>query len=241
MTENEKPADTQRQESGTQGEATPPDRREVPEVAPAPAAAPADREGEPGEAPVPETETLQAELAETKERLLRALAETENIRRRSERDLEDARKYAITSFARELLDVSDNLSRALASVPEAQRETTPLLKTLTDGVAMTERSLHGIFERRQIAKIEPTAGEKFDHNRHQAMFEVESDAEPSGTIAQLVQPGYLIADRLLRPAMVGVAKAKPAPSPSPGGEDMGEGTAEHPAGQRPGERLDTRV
>jgi molecular chaperone GrpE len=157
------------------------------------------------EAPAPTPE----EFAELKDRLLRTLADMENLRRRTQREIEEARKYAISSFARDLLDVSDNLSRALAAVPPEAREQSELMKNLVMGVEMTGRSLLGAFEKHQIRKVEPQKGEKFDHNLHQAMFEVPTTAQAPGTIAEVVQAGYVIADRLLRPALVGVAKAAP--------------------------------
>jgi molecular chaperone GrpE len=153
---------------------------------------------------------LEAELAATKERLLRALADTENLRRRSAREVEEAHKYAITGFARELLEVADNLSRALVSIPPRARDEIDFVRSLADGVAMTEKSLLTSFERHQIAKVVPELGSRFDHNRHQAMLEIATSEHPPGTIAQVMQPGYVIADRLLRPALVGVAKAPPA-------------------------------
>ncbi|MGH6901043.1 MAG: nucleotide exchange factor GrpE, partial [Geminicoccaceae bacterium] len=186
------------------------------------AAAPEERAppDEPGtEAPRTAREAeLEAELVDTKERLLRALAETENLRRRSFRDLEEAHKYAISSFARELLEVADNLSRALDAVPPRAREEIDFVKNLADGVAMTEKALLACFERRKIAKVTPEIGERFDHNRHQAMFEVATADQAPGTVAQVLQPGYTIAERLLRPALVAVAKA-PANGPAaPGGD-----------------------
>lgn len=212
-----------------------------------PAATAAAPEGEaeaarPGEAEAPgasrEAE-LEAELQETKERLLRALAETENLRRRAARDVEEAHKYAITGFARELLDVADNLSRALASIPPRAREEIDFVRTLADGVAMTEKALLASFERHQIAKFEPEIGAKFDHNRHQAMYEIETSEQEPGTIAQVLQPGYVIADRLLRPALVGVAKP-PAGAPAeaaPGeSEQGGDGSVVQ---FTPGRRVDT--
>jgi molecular chaperone GrpE len=164
---------------------------------------------EPPEAQGTRERELQAELEETRDRLLRALAELENLRRRKEREVEDARRYAMAGFARELLDVADNLSRALDSIPPEARES-DLLKTLIEGVAMTERALLASFERHRISKVIPEVGARFDHNLHQAMFEVATDQQPPGTVAQVMQPGYVIADRLLRPAMVGVAKAPDA-------------------------------
>jgi molecular chaperone GrpE len=162
---------------------------------------------------------LEAELAETKERLLRALADVENLRRRTMRDLEEAHKYAITNFARELLEVADNLSRALDAVPQRAREEIDFVRNLADGIAITEKALLTCFERHKIAKVTPEIGEKFDHNRHQAMFEVATAEQAPGTVAQVLQPGYTIAERLLRPALVGVAKA---PSTRPGAPDGDE-------------------
>jgi molecular chaperone GrpE len=183
----------------------------------------------PSEAAIPAESreaALEAELADAKDRMLRALAEVENLRRRSARELDEARKYAITGFARELLEVDDNLSRALDSVPQRAADEIGFLKTLAEGVAMTQKALAACFERHQIAKITPEIGERFDHNRHQAMLEVESD-QPPGTIAQVLQSGYVIADRLLRPALVGVAKA---PAMQAGGPEE--------SGDAPGQRID---
>jgi molecular chaperone GrpE len=184
----------------------------------------------------PREADLGAELAETKDRLLRALAETENLRRRSVRDLEEAHKYAITNFARELLEVADNLSRALDAVPQRAREEIEFVKNLADGIAMTEKALLACFERHKIATVTPEIGEKFDHNRHQAMFEVASADQAPGTVAQVLQPGYTIADRLLRPALVGVAKA-PADRPEADGQAVsGEASIEVDA--EPGAQAD---
>ena len=148
---------------------------------------------------------LQAELDDTNDRLLRAVAETENLRRRAVREREDAGKYAISAFARDMLPVVDNLRRALDSLPDEQRQD-ETLAGLISGVEITERELLTAFERHGIRRLEPL-GEKFDHNFHQAMFHIESSDKPDGTIVEVVQAGYVIADRLLRPAMVGVAKA----------------------------------
>jgi molecular chaperone GrpE len=150
----------------------------------------------------------EQEIADLKDKLLRALADVENTRRQKEREVDEARRYAVTKFARDLLDVADNLRRAL-TVPAAAAEENPALKNLLTGVEMTERSLQGVLERHQIKRIEPQIGEKLDPNRHQAMFEVPRPDATPGTIAEVVQAGYLIADRLLRPAMVGVV-ARPA-------------------------------
>jgi len=146
----------------------------------------------------------QAEIADLKDKLLRAIAETENLRRRGERDKADASNFAITSFARDLLPVGDNLNRAIDSLPEEARDN-EAVKPLLDGVEMTSRELMNILERHGIRKVDPM-GEKFDHNLHQAMFEAPGTGQPDGTVVQVMQVGYVLKERLLRPAMVGVAK-----------------------------------
>lgn len=150
---------------------------------------------------------LEAETAKLKDQALRALAETENIRRRSEREREDTAKYAISGFAKSLLDAADNLRRAIDAVPAGAVEADAALKTLVDGVAATERQLLAAFERHGVTRIEPV-GETFDPNFHQAMFELPGTGKPAGTIVQVMQPGYVLQGRLLRPAMVGVARAE---------------------------------
>lgn len=157
---------------------------------------------------------LEAELAGTKDKLLRALADTENVRRRTDRDREQERRYAATNFAKDLLNVADNLRRALDSAPEAQAQD-EFARTLFAGVAATERELLAAFERHGIRRIDPRVGEKFDHNLHQAMFEVANTGKTAGTIVQILQPGYVMHDRLLRPALVGVAKASAPPPDTP--------------------------
>jgi len=152
---------------------------------------------------------LEAELAEQKDHLLRALAETENVRRRGQREREDALKYAVSGFAKELLSVADNLRRALDSLPESEVRD-ERTRGLLAGVAATERELLSVFERHGIQRIDPD-GERFDHNLHQAIFEAERPGKPGGTIIEVLQPGYVLHDRLLRPAMVGVAKENPRP------------------------------
>ena len=147
---------------------------------------------------------VEAELASTKERLLRALAETENVRRRFQREREDVRQYAITGFAKDLLSAADNLRRALEAVPESE-VTDPRTRSLLDGVAATERELLAAFERHGLRRIDPQ-GEPFDHNFHQAIFEAERPGAAPGTVVEVLQPGYVLHDRLVRPAMVGVAK-----------------------------------
>jgi molecular chaperone GrpE len=145
------------------------------------------------------------QINDLKDQLLRALADVENTRRRAQREKEDTAKYAIASFARDILGVADNLSRALDAVPEETRASGEEMQTLFQGVELTKRELQTTMERHGISQISPL-GEKFDHNFHQAMYEVESaDAEP-GTVIQVAQLGYVIGERLLRPAMVGVSK-----------------------------------
>jgi molecular chaperone GrpE len=153
---------------------------------------------------------LEAELAEHKDRLLRALAEAENTRRRTQRERDDAAKYAISGFARDLLSAADNLRRALDSLPEAEAGDART-RSLLAGVAATERELLSVFERHGIRRIDPQ-GEPFDHNLHQAIFEVERADRPPGSIVEVLQPGYVLHDRLLRPAMVGVAKPPANPA-----------------------------
>jgi len=162
--------------------------------------------------PSPETRVaeLEAELAEQKDRLLRALAETENVRRRAHREREDASKYAVAGFAKDLLSAADNLRRALDSLPEGEVKD-DRTRSLLAGVEATERELLSIFERHGIKRIDPK-GERFDHNFHQAIFEAERPDQPSGTVVEVLQPGYVLHERLLRPAMVGVAKGGPKPA-----------------------------
>ncbi|VAV92169.1 Heat shock protein GrpE [hydrothermal vent metagenome] len=150
-----------------------------------------------------------AEIADLKDRLLRAVAETENLRRRSDREKADAANYAMTAFARDLLSVGDNLRRALDSIPE-DTDLGDNAKTLVEGIEMTERELLNMLERHNIKKIDPM-GEKFSHDLHQALFELPDTGEEDGTIVQVMQIGYKIKDRLLRPAMVGVAKGGEKP------------------------------
>lgn len=147
----------------------------------------------------------QAEIAQLKDQLLRALAETENTRRRAERDREDAGKYAVTNFARDMLTVADNLRRAIDAVPADAKTGNTALATLMEGVELTDRQLQSMLEKHGIARINPM-DQAFDPNLHQAMFEVPGTGKPSGTVVQVLQVGYVIHGRLLRPALVGVAK-----------------------------------
>ena len=152
---------------------------------------------------------LTAERDELKDRTLRTLAEMENLRRRTEREVSDARSYAVTNFARDVLNVADNVRRALDSVPADQRaDADGALKGLIDGIELTERDLAKTLERHGVKVVEPK-GQRFDPNRHQAMFEVPDAEVPAGTVVQVVQSGYVIGERVLRPALVGVAKGGP--------------------------------
>ena len=149
----------------------------------------------------------EAALSETRDRLLRALAETENMRKRAQREREDATRYAAAAFAKDMLEVADNLRRALVSMPE-DSALDAATGNLLAGIAATERDLLAAFERHGIRRLDPE-GERFDHNFHQAMYEVADSGQPAGTIVEVLQPGYVIRDRLLRPAMVTVAKGMP--------------------------------
>lgn len=162
--------------------------------------------GFPDETPDPVAQ-LAAENAELKDRLLRALADTENLRKRAEREKAEATLYAASNFARDLLSVPDNLARALAAMPaEMRAKADEATKKLIEGIEVTERELLNTLQRHGIRRIDPR-GEKFDPHFHQAMFELPAGEHAPGTVVQVVQPGYAIGERCLRPAMVGVAKS----------------------------------
>jgi molecular chaperone GrpE len=176
------------------------------------------REGKEHAAYVDERTVLEAQVAELKDKYLRAHAEMENTRRRAEKDVADARNFSIAGFARDMLSVADNLGRALAAVDPAIREAADTtLKTLLEGVELTNRELAKTLEKHGVRLLDPV-GQKFDPNFHQAMFEIPDDSVPAGTVKQVVQPGYAIGERVLRPAMVGVAKAAPKAGPASGGD-----------------------
>jgi molecular chaperone GrpE len=157
----------------------------------------------------PDVAALEAEKLDLKDKLLRTLADMENLRRRTEREIADARTYAVTNFARDVLNVADNVRRALDSVPaDARASADGPLKALVDGIELTERDLLKNLERHGVRPVEPQ-GQRFDPNLHQAMFEVPNPDVASGTVVQVVQTGYVIGDRVLRPALVGVAKGGP--------------------------------
>jgi molecular chaperone GrpE len=166
-------------------------------------------------------ETLSKEAAEYKDRMLRTLAEMENLRKRTDREVADSRVYGISNFARDILAVADNMDRALGALDKELREKADAgTKALLDGVELTERELHKVLEKHGVKKFEPM-GEKFDPNLHQAMYEVPDPSRPAGTVAQVIQPGYMIGERVLRPALVGVAKGGPklaAEPPAPAAE-----------------------
>ena len=158
-------------------------------------------------------EKLNAENAELKDGRLRALAEMENLRRRTEREVADARAYGVANLARDMLSVADNLARAVESFPAEERAAADsALKALIEGVELTERDLHAALGRHGVTKLSPE-GEKFDPNFHQAMYEIPHETLPAGAVAQVVQSGWKIGERVLRPALVGVSKgaAKAAP------------------------------
>jgi molecular chaperone GrpE len=153
--------------------------------------------------------SLTKEVADLRDKHLRALAEMENLRKRTEREIIDGRLYGIAGFARDVLSIADNMRRALDAVdPDTRARADAGVKALLDGVELTERELLKMLEKHGIKKFEPL-GEKFDPNLHQAMFEVADPAVPAGIVAQVVQPGYQIGERVLRPALVGVSKGGP--------------------------------
>lgn len=163
------------------------------------------------EAPAPDpVEALKAENADLRDKLLRTVAEMENLRKRTEREIADTRSYAIAGFARDMLTATDSLSRALMVLPaEARDSADGAMKSLIEGIEMTEREMQRLLAKHGVKPIE-AEGQKFDPHRHQAMFEVPDPTRPEGTVVQVVQAGFAIGDRVLRPAMVGVAKGAPA-------------------------------
>lgn len=169
-------------------------------------------------------EALAAENAELKDRLMRALAEVENVRRRADKDRQDAAKFGPSGLAKELLAVADNLGRALQAVPAEEREASEAVKNLVLGLEMTEKQFMDAFERFHIKRIDPQ-GEKFSYERHQAMSEATGTGHPAGTVVQVLQPGYMMHDRLLRPAMVIVAKGEPDGGTPPEGHTSVDTTA----------------
>jgi len=156
----------------------------------------------------------RSEAAEYKDKLLRTLAEMENLRKRTEREVIDARVYGIAGFARDVLAVADNMHRALEAIDRELRESAdPKVKALVEGVELTERELLKTLEKNGVKKFSPK-GEKFDPNLHQAMYELPTADQPPGQVAQVIQAGYMIGERVLRPALVAVSKAMPQPTAS---------------------------
>ena len=182
----------------------------------------------PGATPAPEVTPEPdhaAVAAELKDRLLRTLAEMENLRKRTEREVADSRLYSVAAFARDLLVVADNMRRALDAVtPELRSNAQSGAKALIDGVELTERELLKALEKNGVRQFTPQ-GEKFDPNRHQAMFEIPDATVPAGSVVQVVQPGYMIGERVLRPAMVGVSKGGPKTAPIPPSNDNAKSAA----------------
>ncbi len=160
----------------------------------------------------PQAEAV-ALASELKDRLLRTLAEMENLRKRTEREVADVRLYGVSSFARDMLGVADNMRRALDAVsPELRSSAEAGVKALIDGVELTERELQKALEKNGVRQFSPR-GEKFDPNVHQAMYEVPNASVPAGSVVEVVQPGYMLGERVLRPAMVGVSKGGPRSAP----------------------------
>jgi molecular chaperone GrpE len=171
-------------------------------------------------------ETLLSENADMRDRLLRTMADMENLRQRTEREKEDTARYAISNFARDVLTIGDNLRRTIEHVPAEAAGQDPALKSFLEGVELTERELLKMLEKYGVTKLEPL-GQRFDPNQQQAMYEVPTTEVPDGTVVDVMQAGYTIGDRVLRPALVAVSKggAKPAPQKKPeqGGDGFGTG------------------
>tara|TARA_B100000989_G_scaffold106934_1_gene78386 strand:- start:1832 stop:2479 length:648 start_codon:yes stop_codon:yes gene_type:complete len=165
-----------------------------------------DEEGQVNE-PSKSLDELEAKILELKDQLLRTVADSENLRKRLEREKEQTRKFGIANFAKDLLSIADNLGRALDAAPNKEDFGDQAIENLVLGIQMTEQELQKAFDNNNIRKINPL-GEKFDYNFHQAMFEVEETDQEPGIVVQVLQPGYAIDDRILRPAMVGVAANK---------------------------------
>jgi len=181
------------------------DESPMPETAPETAS--------PEQDPFAVLQNLQKENAEVKDRLLRTLADQENLRRRTEREVADARVYGVTSLARDLLSLADNLARAIDNIPaEVLATAEGPFKALIEGVDLSAKDFLAILNRHGIKKLDPK-GEKFDPNLHQAMFEAPNPNVPTGTVTEVMQSGWTIGERVLRPAMVGVSKGGPKPAP----------------------------
>jgi molecular chaperone GrpE len=184
---------------------TPPQADEIPAGAEAPAANASLAQGD-AERDAAAVQALIAENAGLKDKVLRTLAEMENLRRRTEKEVADAKTYGVTSFARDMLTFADNMRRALDNVPaEARESADAALKTFVEGIELTERDFLSRLSRHGVRKLDPK-GQKFDPNFHEALFEAHDESLPAGTVAQVVEEGFAIGDRVLRPAKVGVAR-----------------------------------
>lgn len=190
---------------------------------------------------------LEAQVSDLTDRLLRAVADAENTRKRAERDKQDASKYAVTSFARDVLSVGDNMRRAIDTLSDDDKKGVPdPIRNLIEGVEMTEREFLSVMERHGVKAIDPK-GEKFDPNLHQAMFEAPDPTQPAGTVMEVVATGYIIGDRLLRPAMVGVSKGGPAAAPksdaaqTPAATDAPDAAKGDDGKPTPGSKIDTKA
>ena len=207
---------TEQENTRTAGDQRPPADTPAADSAAAAAASSSVAEGATDEA-VSTVERLvaaEAEVARLKDEYLRALAEAENVRRRAARDRQEASQYAVSSLARDLLSVADNLQRALGSVAEEARSHDPALDALMSGVEMTEKELLAILDRYGVKRI-AAEGQVFDPHVHEALYEIPDASVPHGTVLQVVQPGYTIHDRTLRPARVGIARGGPKPGAPP--------------------------
>jgi len=177
---------------------------------------------EPEATEIDPVEALSTENAELRDKLLRTAAELDNLRKRTEREIADTRSYAIASFARDMLSATDSIARALMVLPaEARENADGTTKSLIEGIEMTQREMQRLLAKHGVKPIE-AEGQKFDPHKHQAMFEVPDPTKPEGTVVQVVQAGYAIGERVLRPAMVGVAKggsAQTDAAPAEGGVD----------------------
>lgn len=209
----------------------------------------AEAEDDTPKTPEEQIAALEAEVGSLNDRLLRAMAETENIRRRAQRDKQDTARYAVANFARDMLSVADNLGRALGSVEEEARKESGVIENLMVGVEMTERELMAVMERMGVVRMEPL-GTRFDPNVHEAMFEYDDPSQPAGSIGQVIEPGYMIHERPLRPAKVGITKGGPKAEAAPAasadaegdaGGDSGGATAYESSGDAPGGQLDEEL
>ena len=184
-------------------------------------------------------DALLVENAEMRDRLLRTMADMENLRRRTEREKTDTARYAISNFARDVLTVGDNLKRTVDHVPADAAAQDPALKSFLEGVELTERELLNVLERHGVTRIEPL-GARFDPNCHQAMYEVPNADVPEGTVVDVMQAGYVIGDRCLRPALVAIAKGGARPAKPQAGDGNGAAPRkaandDFPDGAQPGD------